>query len=125
MGEQQLRSFPFVDAACVGEGDVALPAFVKRLATGDRSVADCGLVLRGRSRSPASAVPPLSHLDDLPFPDYGDYFEAVRGSPREQSPVVLSARQAEAAGGRHAIRAGSAASRVPCESTGPSRASGF
>ncbi len=91
MGEQQLRSFPFVDVACVGEGDVALPAFVKRLATGDPSVADCGLVLRGRGGAPASAVPPLSHLDDLPLPDYADYFEAVRGSRREQSPVVLSA----------------------------------
>ena len=76
MGPELVRSVDCIDAAVIGEGDDAFPGLLSALAAGT----DVGLVpgvarrLSGQvTRTPAS--PPRDRLDDLPPPDYQEYFE--------------------------------------------------
>ena len=79
MGRELHRRFPFVDFVCSGEADISFLELARTLATREGDVARIGgLVYRiaGRSRSsgPPAAV---AHLDELPVPDYRDYFETL------------------------------------------------
>ena len=76
MGLELVRSVECVDAAVIGEGDRAFPALLHALATGT-SVADVpGVATRVGGRVVATpAAPPLDDLDELPAPDYDEYFE--------------------------------------------------
>jgi ribosomal peptide maturation radical SAM protein 1 len=75
MGPELVRSVDCIDLAVVGEGDAAFPALLTALATGT----DPGLVpgvarrVGGRVRATPPA-PPRQRLDDLPVPEYGEYF---------------------------------------------------
>ncbi|MFD0008187.1 RiPP maturation radical SAM C-methyltransferase [Streptomyces sp. NPDC127178] len=77
MGQELHRSFPFVDIVCSGEADESFPAVLSSLS--ERRRADLraipGIVYRnGRetvSTGPASVI---TKLDDLPFPDFDDFF---------------------------------------------------
>lgn len=108
MGVETLRSFPAVDAIATGDGEGVLPALVRRLSGDDAAepgTADKTRVgpaaIDGRS-SAQEAVPGLltradlddaggrpltpyepepADLDELPLPDYGDYFERLARSP--------------------------------------------
>jgi ribosomal peptide maturation radical SAM protein 1 len=73
MGEQIAASFPWIDHVWSGEGEAAFPDLLDA-------------ILTGRSASPALAVgpghlvsarSPIRNLDDLPYPDYDDYFEQL------------------------------------------------
>ena len=80
MGCELMRHFPFVDFACLGEGDVSFPALVQRLgADHARRFDDVpGMVCRVRGGGwVRSSAKPLRDLDVLPVPDYRDYFEAL------------------------------------------------
>ena len=80
MGLQLLRSFPWIDYVCTGEGDLVLPAFLRRLLhEGDASPLP-GLLKQGDS-SELTAPEMVRDLDSLPMPDYADYFEELRRAP--------------------------------------------
>ncbi|MFL6198690.1 MAG: RiPP maturation radical SAM C-methyltransferase [Thermoanaerobaculia bacterium] len=79
MGLATLRAFGFVDAVVSGEGEVALPQLVARWLAGEPAEGIQGVYTR---RSPAVleravSVPNAAsprHLDDLPYPDFDDFF---------------------------------------------------
>lgn len=76
MGEALHRLFPFVDVVCSGKADWVLPELVRRLRCGEDLGTLPGLAFR-RDGTTHSTIrqPPLSGaLDDLPYPDYSDYF---------------------------------------------------
>jgi ribosomal peptide maturation radical SAM protein 1 len=84
MGAETLRQFPFVDAVVSGEGEVVVPALVRRVLEGE-PIALAGV--RTRERLPEelasgqfSNAASVSHLDELPYPDASDYFEDFRAS---------------------------------------------
>jgi len=79
MGLQMIRSFPWLDYVCTGEGDAVLPSFLQRLLRDGDPRPVPGILQRGEKHS--LSLPPLvEELDALPFPDYSDYFQKLRGS---------------------------------------------
>lgn len=80
MGRTLFTLFPFVDAACLGEGDVAFPSFARALAQDGLDAAGKipGMLARPSRRAPRDRAEQLvQDLDALPIPDYGDYFKAL------------------------------------------------
>jgi ribosomal peptide maturation radical SAM protein 1 len=80
MGVELLRTFGFVDYVCLGEGDLLLPEFVRRLRAG-RPLDDIpGLALRrnGQVHGTDPRLAAVLDLDSLPYPDYDDFFEQRR-----------------------------------------------
>ncbi|MDQ3786372.1 MAG: RiPP maturation radical SAM C-methyltransferase, partial [Actinomycetota bacterium] len=76
MGPELVRSVDCVDFAVTGEADSAFPALLGALAAGADPAGIPGVVLRDGNRvvtSPPAA--PRTRLDDLPAPDYTEYFE--------------------------------------------------
>ncbi len=75
MGLELVRSVECVDVAVIGEGDVAFPRLLCALAAGTDATAVPGVAIRVGDRVVAAPPsPPSSHLDDLPTPDYDEYF---------------------------------------------------
>ena len=72
MGAEWVRAVDCVDYAVVGEGDSAFPALLEALANDDDPGGIPGVVTRATATPPA---PPKENLDELPAPDYGEYFE--------------------------------------------------
>ena len=72
MGVELARSVDFVDFAVSGEADASFPALLRALATGGDPAAVPGVISRATVTAPE---PPPGSLDDLPVPDYGEYFE--------------------------------------------------
>ncbi|MFE3247215.1 RiPP maturation radical SAM C-methyltransferase [Streptomyces sp. NPDC059209] len=74
MGAEYARKLPWLDYVVAGEGDIVFPALLKNIADGtDSPIAG---VLRHATTHPpqaADAQRPQA-LDDLPTPDYRDYF---------------------------------------------------
>jgi len=79
MGLAAVRAFDCVDAVVSGEGEVILPRLVESWLEG-RPIDDLqGVYTRTspavRERAPAPPnAPSPRHLDDLPYPDYDDFF---------------------------------------------------
>lgn len=90
MGQQLLRSFPFIDHVCTGDGDVSFPQFLIQLRDA-LPAASPGILSRRDVRG--SELPPVSpvlvhDLDDLPYPDFRDYFEAFRFPAGESAETI-------------------------------------
>ena len=80
MGAETLRQFPFVDAVVSGEGEVAVPALVRKVLSGEPISALEGVRTRERlteefASGRFSNAPSVPHLDELPYPEVSDYFE--------------------------------------------------
>ena len=94
MGQEFHSRFTFVDFACSGEADESLPALVNCLA--EQRYEDLasipGIVFRrdGGSVSTGPAEP-VRGLDELPYPDFTDYFEGLAANrlTRLAEPAVL------------------------------------
>jgi ribosomal peptide maturation radical SAM protein 1 len=90
MGPELVRSVESVDLAVIGEGDTAFPRVLRALATGGDPAAVPGVARRaGAGVAMTPAAPPFDRLDDLPTPDYTEYFARAeslgllrRGAPR-------------------------------------------
>ena len=82
MGLALHRRYPFVDAVCLGEGDLAFPELVRRHFAGD-ALATPGFVVRqhGQTQPPARRVAAVSDLDALPIPDFDKFFETRAALP--------------------------------------------
>ncbi len=75
-----LRVFPFLDAGVVGEGEPVLVPLVERLLDRAEPANLPGVHYRYRDEVRRSALCPVKHdLDDEFFPDYDEYFEALKG----------------------------------------------
>jgi ribosomal peptide maturation radical SAM protein 1 len=83
MGLELHRQFPFVDYVCSGEGDKIFPELVEALLAGRPAPRAPGLISRIAGPTIVGAsigAAPVLQLDELPFPDYDDYFEQLRAS---------------------------------------------
>jgi ribosomal peptide maturation radical SAM protein 1 len=76
MGPALVRSTDCVDFAVTGEADSAFPALLEALAAGTDPAGIPGVAWRDGSRVVATPpAAPHSRLDDLPTPEYGEYFD--------------------------------------------------
>lgn len=76
MGPELVRAVDCIDVAVLGEGDQAFPRLLGALAAGTDLGAVPGLAWRVDGRvviTPAASA--TARLDDLPAPDYSEYFE--------------------------------------------------
>jgi ribosomal peptide maturation radical SAM protein 1 len=76
MGSELVRSIDCIDFAVTGEADSAFPALLGALAAGADPSGIPGVIWRDGDR--VVTVPPAaprSQLDDLPIPDYTEYFD--------------------------------------------------
>ena len=85
MGDELLRSFPFLDVVVDGEGERALPELVgrredRRLPTGPADL-ECGTVPGETHRLGSAKGSAAVELNALPYPDYDDYFGRLERSP--------------------------------------------
>ena len=85
MGLQILKSFPWVDYVCTGEGDQVFPTFLEQLLHKGDPAPLPGILAQGATEL---TLPPLTtNLDALPFPDFRDYFEQLGASPVREDVV--------------------------------------
>lgn len=94
MGRELHRRFTFVDFACSGEADESLPALVDCLERNRRDGLPQipGIVFRQDGESVSTGPGrPVRGLDELPYPDYTDYFETLAANrlTRMAEPAVL------------------------------------
>ena len=81
-GAALVREFPFVDAAVSGEADAVFPEMVSRVLAGQSLSGLQGVYVQadGSPRAPnghLANTPLVTRLDDLPLPDFDDYFEQL------------------------------------------------
>ena len=75
MGYTMLKAFPWIDYVCTGEGDRAFIEFAGRFLNGTRHPHVQGIVGRnGNVLDNLSTPQPIRNMDELPFPDFRDYF---------------------------------------------------
>ena len=97
MGVELHRRFPFVDYVCSGEAERSFPALVRRLLAGGpeaKSAADIpGVISRDAGGRSVFAGPPemVREMDELPYPDFSDFFRDLGRSPATTSvmPTLL------------------------------------
>jgi ribosomal peptide maturation radical SAM protein 1 len=93
MGRPYLDLFPEIDFVSTGEADVSFPQLCENLSQGIDSI-PAGILSRNLETWPGSGAQastptaPIS-LDTLPFPDYGEYFQAFARTFPRSSPVGL------------------------------------
>jgi len=83
MGLELHRQFPFVDYVCSGEGDKIFPELVESVLAGRPAPRAPGLISRiGGQSIPGAGIgaAPVLKLDELPYPDYDDYFKQLEAS---------------------------------------------
>jgi ribosomal peptide maturation radical SAM protein 1 len=80
MGLEFVRTLDFIDMAVIGEGDRAFPGLLSALASGADPTSVPGVARRSDGQVVATPPePPFDRLDELPTPDYGEYFERAEG----------------------------------------------
>jgi len=90
MGLQMIRSFPWLDYVSTGEADVSFPLFLTRLLREGNGAPLPGILKHGVSVELTSPDPILT-LDDLPIPDFSEYYARIDQSPLKESihPALL------------------------------------
>ena len=79
MGLELTRTIACIDYTIIGEGDKALPEFLIALHEGRDPAEVRGVVTRREGKvTPLISRPPFRNLDELPTPDYSEYFERAR-----------------------------------------------
>lgn len=92
MGLELHRQFPFVDFACSGEAEISFPDLVEAVRDGRPLGTVAGIVYRENGQSVAtSSGAVIEKLDQLPIPDYSDYFRDLASSSvsADVMPVLL------------------------------------
>ena len=99
MGQQFLRSFPFIDYVCSGDADVCFPEFLRQLQE-DRGIHVPGIFGQTTPAAVPESTPPFPNnlnelsqgcvgdLDGLPYPDFSDYFEAFAFGPDDHAEIT-------------------------------------
>ena len=83
MGIELHRKYPFVDAVCLGEGDLVFPEFARRTLAGEDCAGMAGMAVRsaGEIVVPARMTVPVEDMDSLPYPDFSEFFAQHARSP--------------------------------------------
>ncbi len=83
MGAELHRRYPFIDAVCLGEGDLVFPEFARRRLAGEDCAGMAGMAVRraGESVVPSRMTVPVEDMDALPYPDFAEFFAQHAGSP--------------------------------------------
>jgi ribosomal peptide maturation radical SAM protein 1 len=78
------RSFPFVDLVCAGEADLTLPRLLRVLREEGEPGKIPGIVARQQGRSACASLSPeqVKDLDELPYPNFDEFFEQGGGASR-------------------------------------------
>ena len=80
MGRAWLDAIPWIDFAVTGEADRAFAQFLIACAEGADPLSVPGVLGRRGAQTVAGPPPvPLDAMDDLPVPDYAEYFARARG----------------------------------------------
>jgi ribosomal peptide maturation radical SAM protein 1 len=89
MGLELIRSFPWIDYICTGEGDDVVPEFLERYIRHNDPEPPYGILRQGFAD--ALRVPkPVSRMDELPVPDFHDYFAGLGASGLDDvKPILL------------------------------------
>ncbi len=129
MGAEVARQFPFVDAVVSGEAELVFPVIVKKHLAGE-SIGNLKGVYTANNVSgaftsnqfPSAEKIPL--LDDLPFPDYDDFFEQRAESSLDFGRQVLfeSSRGCWWGERSHCTFCGISKETMPYRSKSPQRA---
>lgn len=85
MGTETLRQFEFIDAVVSGEADFVFPAMVQSILASNIIPPIQGVLTRRDLRlqltkQPTQSTPLIRELDELPIPDYDDYFQQLAKS---------------------------------------------
>ncbi len=96
MGAETVRQFPFVDAAISGEADLVFPDLVQRVLAG-APIDDLPGVRTPRTidadfaAGAFGSAPMVRDMDQLPYPDYDDYFAQFESSryARDWQPAIF------------------------------------
>lgn len=96
MGRELHRQFPFVDCVCSGEAEQSFPALVEQVLDGETmdhpGSTIRGIVYRENGESIHTGLGhPIREMDELPIPDFSDYFHGLAQSTVAASviPVLL------------------------------------
>ena len=87
MGEQLLASFDCIDYVCRGEAELSFVALLDHLLRG-APPPTAGVLARGQTdaeRAAAGGSFAVRDLDALPYPDYADYFAALRAEGLDEA----------------------------------------
>ena len=79
MGQQLIRSFPWIDYVSTGEGDRAFPALLQRLLGNGDGPPIPGILKQGVNTE-LTTPGAVMDMDSVPIPDYNDYFETLSHS---------------------------------------------
>ncbi|RKN04261.1 RiPP maturation radical SAM C-methyltransferase [Streptomyces radicis] len=77
MGAEYIARLPWLDYVVTGEGDNALPALLRQVADRTRHPLP-GVHRQGAEQAATGESVRTRHLDELPVPDYTDYFVALQ-----------------------------------------------
>lgn len=93
MGAELHRQYPFLDAVCQGEGDIAFPELLRRVAAGEDTTGIPGFVVRvdGQTVEPEKSTQSVNDMNSLPVPDFDEFFEqhAALGFQKRHPPAVV------------------------------------
>ena len=100
MGVVTVREFPWVDLVFSGEADEEFPRLCRRLLDHDRQLPGSALLpgvisrsravsltRQGRVTEPNIPRATVHHLDNVPVPDYAEYFDCFKTSPLQEAIV--------------------------------------
>src|SRR5215212_3244549 len=90
MGAETVRQFPYVDATVSGEGDLLFPELVRRVLASQSIEGLPGVRTRASIDADFATkrfdnAPTVMRMDELPYPDYDDYFEQFAATPYTRS----------------------------------------
>lgn len=93
MGMEMLRVFPWIDVVSIGEADTVVVPLVRALRERQPLHEVPGIGFREEGNLVQTKPPGLlEELDQLPMPEYDDYFDAIRGSDIDPQMYFESSR---------------------------------
>lgn len=83
MGAALKRAFPFIDIVVRGEAEEVLPPLLRELLAGESPTPRPGLCLQLADGTPSVTEPvaPRVRMDDVPPPNFDEFFEKLENSP--------------------------------------------
>jgi len=90
MGVELHRRFPFIDVVCSGEADYVFPELVRRIRASEPLHTLGGVTCRVDGETVTSSEPQtfVTNLNDLPYPDHSDYYQARQASTAKDMVVT-------------------------------------